>query len=148
MNQPTKQQRPLAIAFALGALLTIFMGWMVLRMETKMLETGHTGFEGAGSMLVLTVAILATAVVGSVVWATTPLQSEEGRVDWSRLKSLNAMVFFFILFFVGFRLGPSVVRGEVTTGEVLFMLFLLSGLGAVAFSAPFSTPKSFQFEEE
>jgi len=67
MNQSTKQQRPLAIAFVLGMLLTLFMGLMVLRMETAMLETGRTGFEGVGGLLVLLVTLLAALVAGAVV---------------------------------------------------------------------------------
>jgi hypothetical protein len=106
MNQSTKQQRPFAIAFVLGMLLTLFMGLMVLRMETAMLETGRTGFEGVGGLLVLLVTLLAALVAGAVVWAMPSIQQQERHVQWSRLFSLKAMVYFGLLFFVGFQIGP------------------------------------------
>ena len=76
MNQSAKSQRPVAIAFVLGALLTLFMGLMVLRMETAMLETGRTGFEGVGGLLMLSVTLLAALVAAAVVWAAVARESD------------------------------------------------------------------------
>ena len=148
MNQSTKSQRPVAIAFVLGALLTLFMGLMVLRMETAMLETGRTGFEGVGGLLVLSVTVLAALVAGAVVWAMPTLQQQERRVQWSRLFSLRALVYFGLLFFVGFQIGPGVVLGDVRAGEVLFMLVVMAGLSVVFFSGPMGREKAYGFEEE
>jgi hypothetical protein len=148
MNQPTKSQRPVAIAFVLGALLTLFMGLMVLRMETAMLETGRTGFEGVGGLLMLSVTLLAALVAGAVVWAMPTLQQQERRVQWSRLFSLRALVYFGLLFFVGFQIGPGVVQGDVRAGEVLFMLFVMAGLSVVFFSGPMGLEKAYGFEDE
>jgi hypothetical protein len=148
MNQSTKSQRPVAIAFVLGALLTLFMGLMVMRMETAMLETGRTGFEGVGGLLVLSVTVLAALVAGAVVWAMPTLQQQERRVQWSRLFSLRALVYFGLLFFVGFQVGPGVVLGDVRAGEVLFMLFVMAGLSVVFFSGPTGLEKAYGFEDE
>ena len=149
MNQSTKSQRPVAIAFVLGALLTLFMGLMVLRMETAMLETGRTGFEGVGGLLMLSVTLLAALVAGAVVWAMPTLQQEERRVQWSRLFSLKALVYFGLLFFVGFQIGPVVVLGDISSGELLFILFVMAGLSLVFFSrSAMGLDKSFEFEEE
>jgi len=149
MNQSTKQQRPLAIAFVLGMLLTLFMGLMVLRMETAMLETGRTGFEGVGGLLVLLVTLLAALVAGAVVWAMPSIQQQERCVQWSRLFSLKALVYFGLLFFVGFQIGPGVVLGDVSAGEVLFMLFVMAGLSVVFFAGPMGeVEKTYSHEEE
>ena len=149
MNQSTKQQRPLAIAFVLGMLLTLFMGLMVLRMETAMLETGRTGFEGVGGLLVLLVTLLAALVAGAVVWAMPSIQQQERRVQWSRLFSLKALVYYGLLFFVGFQIGPVVVLGDISSGELLFILFVMAGLSLVFFSrSAMGLDKSFEFEEE
>jgi hypothetical protein len=148
MNQSTKSQRPVAIAFVLGALLTLFMGLMVLRMETAMLETGRTGFEGVGGLLMLSVTLLAALVAGAFVWAMPTLQQQERRVQWSRLFSLKALVYFGLLFFVGFQIGPEVVLGDVRAGEVLFMLFVMAGLSVVFFSGPMGLEKAYGFEDE
>lgn len=148
MNQSTKSQRPVAIAFVLGALLTLFMGLMVLRMETAMLETGRTGFEGVGGLLMLSVTLLAALVAGAVVWAMPTLQQQERRVQWSRLFSLRALVYFGLLFFVGFQIGPGVVQGDVRAVEVLFMLFVMAGLSVVFFAGPMSLEKAYGFEDE
>jgi hypothetical protein len=148
MNQSTKSQRPVAIAFVLGALLTLFMGLMVLRMETAMLETGRTGFEGVGGLLVLSVTLLAALVAGTVVWAMPSIQQQERRVQWSRLFSLKALVYFGLLFFVGFQIGPGVVLGDVRAGEVLFMLFVMAGLSVVFFTGPMGQEKAYGFEDE
>jgi hypothetical protein len=148
MNQSTKSQRPVAIAFLLGALLTLFMGLMVLRMETAMLETGRTGFEGVGGLLMLSVTLLAALVAGAFVWAMPTLQQQERRVQWSRLFSLRALMYFGLLFFVGFQIGPGVVLGDVSAGEVLFMLFVMAGLSVVFFSGPMGLEKAYGFEDE
>jgi len=148
MDQSTKSQRPVAIAFVLGALLTLFMGLMVLRMETAMLETGRTGFEGVGGLLMLSVTLLAALVAGAVVWAMPSLQPQERRVQWSRLFSLRALVYFGLLFFVGFQVGPGVVRGDVRAGEVLFMLVVMAGLSVVFFAGPMGREKAYGFEDE
>jgi len=149
MNQSTKQKRPLAIAFVLGMLLTLFMGLMVLRMETAMLETGRTGFEGVGGLLVLLVTLLAALVAGAVVWAMPSIQQQERRVQWSRLFSLKALVYYGLLFFVGFQIGPVVVLGDISSGELLFILFVMAGLSLVFFSrSAMGLDKSFEFEEE
>jgi hypothetical protein len=148
MNQSTKSQRPVAIAFVLGALLTLFMGLMVLRMETAMLETGRTGFEGVGGLLVLSVTLLAALVAGTIVWAMPSIQQQERRVQWSRLFSLKALVYFGLLFFVGFQIGPGVVLGDVRAGEVLFMLFVMAGLSVVFFTGPMGQEKAYGFEDE
>jgi hypothetical protein len=148
MNQSTKSQRPVAIAFVLGIVLTLLLGLMVLRMETAMLETGRTGFEGVGGLLMLSVTLLAALVAGAVVWAMPTLQQEERRVQWSRLFSLKALVYFGLLFFVGFQIGPGVVLGDVRAGEVLFMLFVMAGLSVVFFSGPMGLEKAYGFEDE
>jgi len=149
MNQSTKQKRPLAIAFVLGMLLTLSMGLMVLRMETAMLETGRTGFEGVGGLLVLLVTLLAALVAGAVVWAMPSIQQQERRVQWSRLFSLKALVYYGLLFFVGFQIGPVVVLGDISSGELLFILFVMAGLSLVFFSrSAMGLDKSFEFEEE
>ena len=148
MNQSTKSQRPVAIAFVLGIVLTLLLGLMVLRMETAMLETGRTGFEGVGGLLVLSVTLLAALVAGAVVWAMPTLQQQERRVQWSRLFSLKALVYFGLLFFVGFQIGPGVVLGDVSAGEVLFMLFLMAGLSVVFFAGPMGQEKAYGFEDE
>lgn len=148
MNQSTKSQRPVAIAFVLGALLTLFMGLMVLRMETAMLETGRTGFEGVGGLLMLSVTLLAALVAGAVVWAMPTLQQQERRVQWSRLFSLRALVYLGLLFFVGFQIGPGVVQGDVRAGEVLFMLVVMAGLSVVFFAGPMGREKAYKFEDE
>jgi hypothetical protein len=149
MNQSTKQQRPLAIAFVLGMLLTLFMGLMVLRMETAMLETGRTGFEGVGGLLVLLVTLLAALVAGAVVWAMPSIQQQERRVQWSRLFSLKALVYFGLLFFVGFQIGPGVVLGDVSANKMLFMLFVMAGLNIIFFAGPISeVEKAYSNEEE
>ena len=148
MNQSTKTQRPVAIAFVLGVVLTLFMGLMVLRMETAMLETGRTGFEGVGGMLVLSVALLAALVAGAVVWAMPSIQQQERRVQWSQLFSLRALVYFGLLFYVGFQIGPGVVLGDVSAGEVLFMLFVMAGLSVVFFGGPMGLEKAYDLEQE
>ena len=148
MNQSTKTQRPVAIAFVLGVVLTLFMGLMVLRMETAMLETGRTGFEGVGGMLVLSVALLAALVAGAVVWAMPSIQQQERRVQWSQLFSLRALVYFGLLFYVGFQIGPGVVLGDVSAGEVLFMLFVMAGLSVVFFGGTMGLEKAYGFEDE
>ena len=148
MNQSTKSQRPVAIAVVLGALLTLFMGLMVLRMETAMLETGRTGFEGVGGLLMLSVTLLAALVAGAVVWAMPTLQQQERRVQWSRLFSLRALMYFGLLFFVGFKIGPGVVLGDVRAGEVLFMFVVMAGLSVVFFSGPMGLEKAYGFEDE
>ena len=148
MNQSTKTQRPVAIAFVLGLVLTLFMGLMVLRMETAMLETGRTGFEGVGGMLVLSVALLAALVAGAVVWAMPSIQQQERRVQWSQLFSLRALVYFGLLFYVGFQFGPGVVLGDVSAGEVLFMLFVMAGLSVVFFGGPMGLEKAYDLGEE
>ena len=148
MNQSTKTQRPVAIAFVLGLVLTLFMGLMVLRMETAMLETGRTGFEGVGGMLVLLVALLAALVAGAVVWAMPSIQQQERRVQWSHLFSLRALLYFGLLFYVGFQIGPGVVLGDVSAGEVLFMLFVMAGLSVVFFGGTMGLEKAYGFEDE
>jgi len=149
MNQSTKQKRPLAIAFVLGMLLTLSMGLMVLRMETAMLETGRTGFEGVGGLLVLLVTLLAALVAGAVVWAMPSIQQQERRVQWSRLFLFKALVYYGLLFFVGFQIGPVVVLGDISSGELLFILFVMAGLSLVFFSrSAMGLDKSFEFEEE
>ena len=148
MNQSTKSQRPVAIAFVLGALLTLFMGLMVLRMETAMLETGRTGFEGVGGLLMLSVTLLAALVAGAFVWAMPTLQQQERRVQWWRLFSLKALVYFGLLFFVGFQIGPGVVQGDVRAGEVLFMLVVMAGLSVVFFAGPMGREKAYKSEDE
>ena len=148
MNQSTKTQRPVAIAFVLGVVLTLFMGLMVLRMETAMLETGRTGFEGVGGLLVLSVTLLAALVAGAVVWAMPSIQQQERRVQWSRLFSPKALVYFGLLFFVGFQIGLGVVLGDVRAGEVLFMLFVMAGLSVVFLAGPMGREKAYGFEDE
>jgi len=148
MNQSTKSQRPVAIAFVLGALLTLFMGLMVMRMEPAMLATGRTGFEGVGGLLMLSVTLLAALVAGAVVWAMPSIQQQERRVQWSRLFSLRALVYFGLLFFVGFQIGPGVVLGDVRAGEVLFMLVVMAGLSVVFFAGPMGLAKAYGFEDD
>jgi len=114
-----------------------------------MLETGRTGFEGVGGLLVLLVTLLAALVAGAVVWAMPSIQQQERRVQWSRLFSLKALVYFGLLFFVGFQIGPGVVLGDVSAGEVLFMLFVMAGLSVVFFAGPMGeVEKTYSHEEE
>jgi hypothetical protein len=148
MNQSTKSQRPVAIAFVLGIVLTLLLGLMVLRMETAMLETGRTGFEGVGGLLVLSVTLLAALVAGALLWAMPSIQQQERSVQWMRLFSLKALAYFGLLFFIGFRLGPGVVAGDVKGGEVLFMLFVMAGLSVLFFSGPVDLEKAYGFEDE
>jgi len=125
------------------------MGLMVLRMETAMLETGRTGFEGVGGLLVLLVTLLAALVAGAVVWAMPSIQQQERRVQWSRLFSPKALVYFGLLFFVGFQIGPVVVLGDISSGELLFILFAMAGLSVVFFSGPMGeVEKAYSNEEE
>jgi hypothetical protein len=57
-------------------------------------------------------------------------------------------VYFGLLFFVGFQIGPGVVLGDVSAGEVLFMLFVMAGLSVVFFSGPMGLEKAYGFEDE
>jgi hypothetical protein len=82
------------------------------------------------------------------VWAMPTLQQQERRVQWSRLFSLKALVYFGLLFFVGFQIGPGVVQGDVRAGEVLFMLVVMAGLSVVFFSGPMGREKAYGIEDE
>ena len=110
--------------------------------------TRPTGFEGVGGLLMLSVTLLAALVAGAVVWAMPTLQPQERRVQWSRLFSLRALVYFGLLFFVGFQIGPGVVQGDVRAGEVLFMLVVMAGLSVVFFAGPMGREKAYGFEDE
>jgi len=58
-------------------------------------------------------------------------------------------VYFGLLFFVGLQIGPGVVLGDVSAGEVLFMLFVMAGLSVVFFAGPMGeVEKTYSHEEE
>ena len=148
MNQTPNAQRPLLLAFLLGGVITLLMGMLVLRMENRMLIQGTTGFEGGGGLLVLALSMLAACVVGVLFWVNSASSETDRSLQWRRLYTKGSALYFFIVFLIGFRFGPSILSGNASVLLMVVILVVLAGLGVFFFAGERPVAKSYVAPEE
>ena len=148
MNQTPNAQRPLLLAFLLGSMMTLVMGWLVVRMENSLLNQGTTGFEGVGGFIVIALSLLVACVVGVLMWVNSDSSDVEHSLQWSRLRTKGSMLYFFMVYLVGFSLGPTMLRGQTSLILLVITIIAITAMGIFLFTGQTDQAKHYTSAEE